>query len=456
MAQHKFKTLVLVLACSMAFSGLAFASKKSGKKLIAKPVETSSVNRLITKRNYEQAFAQLKASAQGGNLKAQLKLANLYRLGLGTKRDDQEALRLYQAAASAGSKEASLLLARLATEVPPTEKAKLSGVSSKTVDMIDYTKLPKREGGQVDWLTLAAARGDTAAVKMLAATAPQGESLALLAAAKAGKAENIAVLSASSAKPAPDALGRSPVMFAVTSGNAELLDVVLRAKSDISLKDKAGFSAIDLAAQTCKPNLFEKLLEAGAVIDGKGQSPSPLPRIAQHCSNWSEFKRFFAKADMNIVDAEGRGAAWYAAQKGDVSLLGWLFDQGAKFDLADSQGITPIHIAALSKQVTSLKFILSKIDSVDIPAVRGTTPLMYAAYAGCAQCVDALIKKKADLTQKNQDGDTALMFAVRSGNGQVAQNLLEAGSNGDARNAAGDTPKKLGMRLGLLALAPAN
>ncbi len=456
MAQHRFKTLVLVLASSVAISSFAMAAKRSKKNPVAPPVESSSINRLITRRNYEQAFAQLKASAQSGNLKAQLKLANMYRLGLGTKRDDQAALGLYQAAANAGSREASLVLARFNAEVPPTEKAKLAGVSSKTVDIIDYAKLPKREGGQVDWLTLAAARGDAVAVKALAEAAPQGESQALLAAAKTGKIENISVLSASAAKPASDALGRSPIMFAVASGNADLLGLVLRSKSDVAARDKSGMSAIDLAAQTCKPNLFEKLLEAGAVIDSKGDNLSPLARIARNCSNWAEFKRFFAKADMNVVDAEGRSASWYAAQKGDVSFLGWLSDQGAKFDLADQQGVTPIHIAALAKQVTSLKFILSKVESVDVPAARGTTPLMYAAYSGCVQCVDALIKKKADLLQKNEDGDTALMFAVRGGNGQTAQNLLEAGSNADARNAAGDTPKKLAMRLGQVALTSAN
>jgi ankyrin repeat protein len=456
MAQHKFKTLILVLASTVAISSFAVASKKSGKKLVEPRVEARSVNRLITKRNYEQAFVQLQASAQNGNIKTRLKLANMYRLGLGTKRDDAAAERLYRSAASAGSKEAILILARMAAAVPPTEKAKLNGGSSKTVDIIDYAALPKRASGQVDWLTLAAARGDAIAVKALAATAPQGESQALLAAAKAGKFDNISVLTASNAKPAADALGRSPIMFAVASGNADLLDLVLRAKFDISARDKAGNSAIDLAAQICKPNLFEKLLEAGAVIDGKGDNRSALPGIARACSNWSEFKRFFVKTDMNAIDAEGRNAAWYAAQKGDVSLLGWLFDQGAKFDLADKQGVTPIHIAALSRQVTSLKFILSKIELVDVPAERGTTPLMLAAYSGCDQCVDTLIRKKADVTFKNIDGDTALMFAVRGGNSQIAQSLLDAGSNGDARNKAGDTPNKLGMRLGLIALAPAN
>jgi ankyrin repeat protein len=456
MAQHKFITLVLVLATSVAFSSFAVAAKQRGKKVVETPIETRSVNRLIIKRNYSQAFAQLQASAQNGNIKAQLKLANMYRLGLGTKRDDIAAKKLYKATANAGSREAGLVLARLSAAVPPTEKAKLNGVSSKTIDIIDYAALPKRESGQIDWLTLAAARGDVLAVKALAAFASAEESQALLAAAKTGKVENISVLSASAAKPSADALGRSPVMFAVASGNPDLLGLILRAKFDVSARDKAGNSAIDFAAEACKPNLFEKLLEAGAILDGKGENRSVLPRISRTCSNWTEFKRFFAKADMNAVDAEGRSAAWYAAQKGDVSLLGWLFDQGAKFDLADKQGITPIHIAALSKQVTSLKFILSKIENADVPAARGATPLMLAAYAGCDQCVDAFVKKKADLAFKNEDGDTALMFAVRGGNGQIAQNLLEAGSNGDARNKAGDTPKKLGMRLGLIALAPAN
>ena len=451
MAQLNFKTLLLIATAFFSLTSFTVAAKKP-----IKAAEVSSVNKQIIKRNYAAAFMQLKANADNGDANAQLKLANMYRLGLGTKRDDAIAQSYYEAAAQAGNKEAILVLNRMHVAVPATEKAKVSGASAKTIDVIEYGKLPKRGPDEADWLTLAAARGDVKAIKALVQQSPQTENSAMLAATKSAKIEIVSALAAGGVKSSADALGRTPAMLAVSTGNTELLDAVLRSKVDISAKNKLGLSAAALAAQTCQTKILEKLLEAGAVLDEKNDTSPTLPIIARDCSNWSEFKRFFAKADMNVVDGSGRSAAWYAAQKGDVPLLGWLAEQGANLALADKQGLTPVHVAAMSKQLLSLKFILSKMDSADIPASRGTTPMMLAAYVGCAECVDSLIKKKADVNLKNIDGDTSLMFAVRGLQGQIAQNLLEAGSNPDARNAAGDTPKKLGERLGIAYSVPAN
>jgi ankyrin repeat protein len=60
----------------------------------------------------------------------------------------------------------------------------------------------------------------------------------------------------------PPMLDRSHVMFAVTSGNPDSLNLVLQSKSDISAKDRSGMSATDISVQNCKPNLSGKLLGA--------------------------------------------------------------------------------------------------------------------------------------------------------------------------------------------------
>lgn len=443
MAQPKAMFILgLVIGALTLPSGEGLAAKK--------PMDLTSVNLLITKRNYAAAFAQLKVAAQSGDAKAEFKLANMYRLGLGTKRDEDAARALLDASAKSGNREAAQVLARMMVAVPATEKAKLDGASGQGVDQINFSNLPQRLNGQVDWLTLAAARGDVKAVHALAPKANASDGSALLAAAQTSNIEIIMALAEAGTPAGNDALGQSPIMFAISNRNAAVTDALLHSKADVQAKDHAGRSVITLAAQNCEPALFEKLLEAGAVLEATGESQPPMIVISKSCRNWSDFQRFFTKADVNAADSNGRSAAWFAAQNGSLSMLGWLIAQNANLLLADKQGMTPLHVAAAAKQAMALRMMLSKVESADIANSRGTTPLMLAAYVGCNECVDSLLKKQADPNRKNNDGDTGLMFAVRGMNIDLAQKIAAAGGNGDARNVAGDTPSKLGHRFGLL------
>ena len=100
---------------------------------------------------------------------------------------------------------------------------------------------------------------------------------------------------------------------------------------------------------------------------------------AANCEDWSKLKASFAKVDFNAQDSRGRSAAHYAAATGNVSLLGWLFDQGADLGAADQDGYTPLHSAALHGQGPAFRFILTKTGKIDVKSMREVTPLMLAA-----------------------------------------------------------------------------
>ncbi len=443
MAQHKVLGIGLAL---LLIASPVFAAKKKMSQDPGLP----SIDMLLVKRNYKSAFNMMLVEAQGGKMASIMKLANAYRLGLGTSRDEETALKWYKIAAGAGNKQAQTIISHLNAPLPATEKKMVlkSGVSdAPATDGVDFAHLPKRVDGQPGWAVIAAAHKNKAA---LAALKTESVADALLVSAKLNDVEAIAAQPEKAAFDGVDELGRSALVSAVAAGKAETIEALLNKPIDFSKPDKMGMTAAGIAAQNCQPEILAKLVKAGAKLEVKGEAEPALVSVAATCADWSKFKEIFAKQNMNVQDSRGRTAAWYAAARGDVSLLGWLVDQGADLTLADQQGFGPLHSAALSGQALALRFILSKTDKIDAVSSRGVTGLMLASFKGCTECVSALLDKKAVLDQKDQDGDTALMFAVRGLQGSLAQKLTESGANPNLKNNAADTPLKLGTRLGLL------
>lgn len=446
--------LVLAVFTSLCASATNLEAKS---KVKSKPVAIIGVNELIIKRNYKAAFALLQAQANGGSADAAVRLAEMYRIGLGTAKNDLAARDWLERAASAGSSKARALLQNLDQNQVAVTVKKTTGDKTSTVAIAggspDFSKLPKRPEGQPDWLTLAAARKSPNVITALAKSNDLDKpNQAILAAIKNGDINTSQQLLARKAASGTDSLGQTALMLAIKSGNAELINIVMQSKLDVGAKSLAGKTAVDIAAQNCQARILAKLVENGASVDEKETAFQPLILIMQNCTNWAEFKPFFKAANFNVSDVLGRTAAWYAAAKGDAPLLAWLVDSGADLGIADKEGFTPLHAAAANKQPFAVRFILSKSGSADKVSARGTSPLMLAAAVGCMECMSPLIEKSSDINVKNNDGDNALIYAVRARQGAVAAQLIEKGGNAEARNGSGDNANKLAELIGLTIL----
>lgn len=445
MAQHRF--VLPLLAIAMVSPALGATKKVEAPPALS---ATAIADGLIVKRNYKGAFTLLLTAAKAGDAKAMVRLANAYRYGLGTVQDEAAAQDWYQKASAAGSKEAALSLQRGNIAVPPTpKKLAMKGDGTDIVQGVDYAHLPDRPKGAPDWISLAAAQKNSAALKALNGAA-SGE--VQLIQARLGDGEGLRTTTAPNT--AKDELGRSALMIAVARDKPDAMAALLSTKPDFAALDKQGFSAAGLAARACDASKLDQLAAAGD--DLKGGKVPPLVLAAANCEDWNKLKASFAKVDFNAQDSRGRSAAFYAASMGNVSLLGWLSDQGADLDAADQDGYTPLHSAALRGQAQAFRFVLTKTGKTDVKSMREVTPLMLAAYSGCIDCITASLDSKPALDQKDADGDTALLFAVRSLQGVAAQKLADSGANPNAKNNAGDTPIKLGLRLGLTQIKAPN
>jgi ankyrin repeat protein len=437
MARLKFSALVVLLAATVLGPAPTYAAK-------IKPTVDLNTNGLIIKRKYTAAFAQTLNRAKNGDANAQYHVAVLYRLGLGTAKDEGAAKTWLNAASKKGSAKAAALLTRMNQQPQKTLKKSAdpqAGNATSPQGRINFASLPQRAPGQTDWLSLAVARNSDVAIDGILAKADTNStrSLALVTATKNQDVTTVNKLLAAHILATSDIGGHSPLSLAIALGNDELMNILVESDA----KQAASQQVLQLIAQNCLASPLTKILGVAGPTTAK---PS-LSVIAKYCGNWPSFKDLYSGSDLNAVDSQGRTAAWYAAAKGDTSLLAWLAKFGADLALADHDGVSPLHSAAVHNQAFSVRYILSLFDKTDFLTARGTTPLMLAAFTGCNACIKTLLEKSGDVDLKNADGDTGLMFAVRGQQNSTATLLLAQGANPDARNSAGETPGKVAERL---------
>ena len=439
MAQHRYG-LSLVCLTLLLLSQVAAATASN-----------EDVRQLLIKRKYPQALEVMLQDASQGDAKAALRLANAYRLGIGTPQDLKAAVKWYGIAADRGSADAQKILSRLG-QMPPATPLKSVAIGGSAVqEAVDYSTLPARPPNQPSWFTIAIARHNSAAVQALGTlTAGDTEQAALVSALNSTKPDVLEAVPTVALTHAP-----LTVLAAAKSGNHDLLAVMLAAKSDLSAADAKGQRAIDVAASNCDRETFIRLVQVGAQVAANGKVTPPLVQVARNCDDWSPFSSAFAASDLNAGDEYGRTAAWYAASRNNLSLLHWLDEHNADLSLADGLGYRPLHAAAASSHVEALKFLLLKSREINPSSANGTTPLMLAAYAGCKDCLAPLLPDLAEINKKDANGDTSLSFAVRGLQAYVAQTLVANGGNFNSRNLAGDTPAKLAQRLNVV-LKPGN
>jgi tetratricopeptide (TPR) repeat protein len=190
--------------------------------------------------------------------------------------------------------------------------------------------------------------------------------------------------------------GPDTLKFAASSGQADVVKVILERGIDVNIKDDSGRTALSFAAENGQTRIVQIL------------------RVAS--------------ADLNAKDENGKTALIYAAINGHDDTVKMLLDLGVDVNARDNIGETAFIYAAETGRADIVPLLKAGGADVNAKTMTGLTALMYATINGHTEVVKALIATGADLHIKNNVGNTALKYAIEKGRISIAEILKGAGA----------------------------
>ena len=177
--------------------------------------------------------------------------------------------------------------------------------------------------------------------------------------------------------------GRTALIEAARKGDLEVTDFLLKAGSDVNIKDNGNLSALFHALDTHHDQIVARIVDS--------------PQL-----------------DVNARGKNGVTPLISFVWRGDDETVNELLRRGADVSLADDDGDTPLHGAARIGDLTLLRSFLDHGANLNAKNKLGGTPLMWAAVYGNESAASFLIEHGADVTIKDHEGLTALDWAQRN------------------------------------------
>jgi ankyrin repeat protein len=161
-------------------------------------------------------------------------------------------------------------------------------------------------------------------------------------------------------------------MWAATTGQVEIIDMLLGAGADLEAADARGSTALMLALG--KPDSLQALLAAGADTEHKDGRGFTALMSAAWTGRVSAARHLLEHgARLDVRDGKtGRTALMWAALKGHAGFVKMLLDAGADPTLQDSSGHTALDLARQAHRNKVVE-LLNALDA-GMERAEGTAP----------------------------------------------------------------------------------
>jgi 26S proteasome non-ATPase regulatory subunit 10 len=148
--------------------------------------------------------------------------------------------------------------------------------------------------------------------------------------------------------------------------------------------------------------------------------------------------------EIDEQDNAGWSALHVASSKGDLEMVRQLIENGADVNLKTNNGVTPVHLAVSHDDADVVKYLIDHNGSVRTKDNLDRTALQRAAAAGFEDIVSVLIAAKAPVSATDSYGWTALHHACAEGHAEIAVQLIKAGASLDDVDKEDHTPFDVG------------
>lgn len=273
-----------------------------------------------------------------------------------------------------------------------------------------------------------------------------------------------------------DGSGKTALHWAASSGNKEIISVLLEAGASVRSEDAGKRTPLHYAAREGRNEAARLLLDQGADVNAKDQHDLTPLEIAMWGDDADEMVGFLlgngAEAgpralenairyghveavrllvdkglDLNVSRVGGDTYLGLAAENGHTDIVRLLLKKGAYIDTPGYDGNyrrTPLAAAAENGHVEIVRLLLKGGAQVNPPSYEKPEsyrlPLNCAACSGNVEIVKLMIGKGADINARGEGAITALHEAARAGHAEIVRILLEKGAKVDVDSMADRTP----------------
>ncbi len=226
--------------------------------------------------------------------------------------------------------------------------------------------------------------------------------------------------------PGPD--GTTPIMWAASNDDVELVRALIKAGANVKLKNQFGTSAITEAAIVGSAPIIDALLKAGADPNTKNpEGETPLMAVARSGKVDAAKRLLEAGADVNAKETfGGQTALMWAAAQGQAEMVKLLAANGADLN---ARGV----IRQWERKV------ITEPRPKDMNK-GGFTALLYAAREGCVECARHLIAAGADPDLEDPERITPLNMALLNLHFEFAAYMIKAGADVNKWDLFGRSP----------------
>ncbi len=239
-----------------------------------------------------------------------------------------------------------------------------------------------------------------------------------------------------------DSLGTTPLLSAVSAGQAEIVEFLIKSGADIKVSNNRGSTALHLAAFGGFAPLVEFFLDQGLGIDLANTAGNTPLLLACMRGQVEAAKILIEKgADLTIQDGRWGGAAIHWACRLDSNGIRDLLAKGGA-DLNTRSRVdnsTPMAWAIFNEKRTAVEFLIAR--GVDVnESFGGFLPLNMAIGGGHQEIARFLLENGARGDATDSSGQTPLQVAVGGGDTTLAELLLQEGINVNQPDSSGMTP----------------
>lgn len=206
--------------------------------------------------------------------------------------------------------------------------------------------------------------------------------------------------------------------------------VKLFEKSDLQKGRKDIKAPLEYASFLGLQDTTQRLLEAGAKVNGKGNESSSALSTTSETGHYEIVKWLLDDYGANI----GCGALSLASKRGHIQIVQLLLDRGADVN-ESSPGwyCNPLQEALAHHHNLIALLLLEHGADVNAQGSSHSSTLVMASKNGNAQIVEQLLQKGADINAPGSaENGTALQQAAAEGHDKIVQLLLEAGAEVNA------------------------